>query len=54
MLSEDDGGHSLLVDGLTLDVLLQEIDEVVVGRLDAGRQRTAVDGADVKPAQGGE
>ena len=37
MVRQHDSGEGLLVDALALDVLAQQADEVVVGRLDVGR-----------------
>ena len=54
MLGENDGGECLLIDGLALDVFLQQTDEVVVGGLYVRLQCASVNGADVEPAQGGE
>ena len=54
MLSQNNGGQCLLVNGLALNVFLQQSNEVVVGRLYIGRQGASVEGTEVEPAQGGE
>ena len=54
MLGENDGCQGFLVDGLAFDVLLQQSDEVVIGRLHIVIQLTTVDGTEIQPAQGGE
>ena len=54
MLLEDNGREGFLVDGLVLDVLLQQGNQIVVGRLHVTLQLTAVECTEIEPAQGGE